>query len=366
MKFIQKLLLFLFLIFIAFFINCSFSNAFEKGDFTILYSQDHVVNEPSIYTQIKMIWDMPYGYTEMAGYYYVFNYTSTHTFIKDDYDDNTVDTGVIFTDSGTEATSSSYENSDDIFVYFHIAPMQLIYDEEEEEYLEEIGKTTSYGPVRIDDINPKNVSITPDNYTTTTQNITLTIGGTDADGKNYPASMYISNIGFGEGGEWETFSSLKPWILTEGAGEKTIYLQVKDAAGNISTAVTSIVYNETTSYNIDIDESGDSVGGTDGLLILRYLFGLRGESLINGIVDIENCTRCTSENIESYLSLVEESILDADGDGDILGGTDGLLFLRYTFGLRGESLIKGVVSPYCSRCDYNTIQNYINTLTVTK
>ena len=39
---------------------------------------------------------------------------------------------------------------------------------------------------------------------------------------------------------------------------------------------------------------------TDGLLVLRYLFGFRGAILISGTVG-PNCTRCDSPSIEAYL-----------------------------------------------------------------
>jgi hypothetical protein len=51
----------------------------------------------------------------------------------------------------------------------------------------------------------------------------------------------------------------------------------------------------------DIDGNGVSAALTDGLLLLRYLFGFRGATLINGTVS-PDCTRCTAQAIESYLA----------------------------------------------------------------
>ena len=39
----------------------------------------------------------------------------------------------------------------------------------------------------------------------------------------------------------------------------------------------------------------------DGLLIIRYLFGFRGATLIGGAVPAD-CTRCSATAIESYLA----------------------------------------------------------------
>ena len=52
--------------------------------------------------------------------------------------------------------------------------------------------------------------------------------------------------------------------------------------------------------NADIDGNGTQDALTDGLLILRYSFGLTGDSLISGVV-AEDATRTTAEEIEAYL-----------------------------------------------------------------
>ena len=51
---------------------------------------------------------------------------------------------------------------------------------------------------------------------------------------------------------------------------------------------------------LDIDGNGEVDALTDGLLVLRYLFGLEGDPLINGVV-AEDATRTSAEQIESYL-----------------------------------------------------------------
>ena len=46
---------------------------------------------------------------------------------------------------------------------------------------------------------------------------------------------------------------------------------------------------------------------TDGLLTLRYLFGLQGDTLINGVV-AGDATRKTAEEIEAYLEILMPAI----------------------------------------------------------
>jgi DNA-binding beta-propeller fold protein YncE len=51
----------------------------------------------------------------------------------------------------------------------------------------------------------------------------------------------------------------------------------------------------------DIDGDGEKLALTDGLLLLRYLFGFTGDTLTAGAVDSTNCTRCTAPAIEAYI-----------------------------------------------------------------
>jgi hypothetical protein len=52
---------------------------------------------------------------------------------------------------------------------------------------------------------------------------------------------------------------------------------------------------------LDIDGDGTTAALTDGLLVLRYLFGFTGATLVAGAVDGTSCTRCTAPSIEGYL-----------------------------------------------------------------
>ena len=54
---------------------------------------------------------------------------------------------------------------------------------------------------------------------------------------------------------------------------------------------------------LDIDGSGSFDALTDGLIILRYAFGLRGDNLVNNSVD-ESASRKTAEQIEEYIQLL--------------------------------------------------------------
>jgi hypothetical protein len=51
----------------------------------------------------------------------------------------------------------------------------------------------------------------------------------------------------------------------------------------------------------DVDGNGSTNPLTDGLLVLRFLFGFTGETLVTGAVDLAGCTRCDAAAIEAYL-----------------------------------------------------------------
>lgn len=111
---------------------------------------------------------------------------------------------------------------------------------------------------------------------------------------------------------------------------------------------------------LDVDGSASFDALTDGLLVLRYLFGLTGPSLINGALS-PSATRTDAAVIKDYLDDIRHS-LDVDGNGKADALTDGLLIMRYLFGLRGNALVIGAVDPTGTRTTATDIAAYIQTL----
>ena len=99
---------------------------------------------------------------------------------------------------------------------------------------------------------------------------------------------------------------------------------------------------------------------TDGLIVIRYLFGLTGESLTTGALG-GTATRMDPAAVKVYLDGIR-SALDIDGNGTPDALTDGMLVLRYLFGLRGASLITGAFDPMGSRTSPEAIGAHIETL----
>ena len=93
----------------------------------------------------------------------------------------------------------------------------------------------------------------------------------------------------------------------------------------------------TCALNVDANQAVEAT--TDATLIARYLLGLRGDALTTGALG-QNPTR-TGQALENHLASLN---LDADGDGQSLAMTDGLLILRAMLGLTGDALTAGAVN----------------------
>lgn len=91
--------------------------------------------------------------------------------------------------------------------------------------------------------------------------------------------------------------------------------------------------------------------------MLRHLFGFAGATLTEGAVT-SSATRSDANTIASYLD-TNSGHVDIDGDGSTEALTDGLLLLRYLFGFDGATLIEGAVSASATRTSADEIKNYI-------
>jgi len=191
--------------------------------------------------------------------------------------------------------------------------------------------------------------------------VSYSVNGTSTEGQDHNIEDGTITITAGQIEAAKTFNAIKDSISDS---NETIIITIDsvDNATKGSSAIHTITLKDPP-YNLDVDGNGEALGATDGLLLIRYLYESRGNSLINGVVDQNKCTRCDSEAIEGYLSNAKNAILDVDGNGESLGATDGLLLIRYLYESRGASLINGVVDQNkCTRCDSNSIETYLQTL----
>ncbi|MBP8297683.1 MAG: S8 family serine peptidase, partial [Burkholderiales bacterium] len=108
---------------------------------------------------------------------------------------------------------------------------------------------------------------------------------------------------------------------------------------------------------LDIDGNGSYDALTDGLLVIRHLFGLTGAALVEGAIGV-GAARTTPAAILDYLSGLGPQ-LDIDGNDDPDALTDGLLALRYMFGLRGPALVAGAIGIGAARSSPEDVEAFL-------
>ena len=126
------------------------------------------------------------------------------------------------------------------------------------------------------------------------------------------------------------------------------------------TALDEFLAGTIPSGSLDIDGNENYDALTDGLLLLRGMFGLDGSALVTGTI-ASDAAYTESVDIESRIEALGE-LADIDGNGQIDALTDGLLTLRYLFGLQGDTLINGVVADDATRTTSEGIEAHLESL----
>ena len=114
--------------------------------------------------------------------------------------------------------------------------------------------------------------------------------------------------------------------------------------------------------SLDVDADGKVNALTDGLLIVRYMLGLSGGALTNGIFASGGGT--DFGGIVTRLGVLgSNSWLDMDGNGEVKAESDGILLLRAMFGLTGNAVTENAlgITPR-SRDNWSAIRDYLNTV----
>ena len=148
-------------------------------------------------------------------------------------------------------------------------------------------------------------------------------------------------------------------VIATGGG--TSVNGVLAVTGTITASVTAVFApNSIYSSRLDIDENGSYDALTDGLLAIRYLFGLTGSALTAGAVGAGAALNDPLQ-VQQHLDDIKP-LLDIDGNGQADALTDGLMLIRYLFGLRGDSLIGSTIGTGATRTTAAQIEGYIQSL----
>jgi subtilisin-like proprotein convertase family protein len=133
-----------------------------------------------------------------------------------------------------------------------------------------------------------------------------------------------------------------------------------DTDGDGVTNLAEFLAGTPPSGSLDIDGNGEYDALTDGLLLLRGMFGLTGAALVEGTIG-DNALYSSSDQILAQIARLD-NLIDVDGNGEIDALTDGLVTLRYLFGLRGDVLIEDVIGFGATRTSAAQIEAHLASL----
>ena len=121
-----------------------------------------------------------------------------------------------------------------------------------------------------------------------------------------------------------------------------------------------------TGNNADTDDDGDGVMDSSDAFPLDSTESI--DTDLDGIgnnADDDDDGDGVLDSVDLYpldASKTNEQLLDIDGNGKVDALTDGLVILRYVFGLRGDILIGGVVASDATRTSAEEIEAYLASL----
>ncbi len=95
----------------------------------------------------------------------------------------------------------------------------------------------------------------------------------------------------------------------------------------------------------------------EGVMIARYLQGVRGTALLNGVT----AQALNTTTLENQLAAVQQ-VMDVDNDGSTDASKDALLLMRYLLGLRNAPLVQGVNLSTSGRNTAATVTSYLESI----
>lgn len=142
--------------------------------------------------------------------------------------------------------------------------------------------------------------------------------------------------------------------LSSSVGDTTFTVRQTSAGFILSPGFWHATIGVTQGCVIDIDGNQVISPTTDGLMLLRAMLGLTGTAVTAGAT-IVGAPRTSWEQISPYVHL---AALNLDGTGNTSAATDGVLLLRAMFGLTGTAVTNGIAT---NGQTWATIRNYLNT-----
>ena len=142
--------------------------------------------------------------------------------------------------------------------------------------------------------------------------------------------------------------------LSSSVGDATLTARQTSAGFVLSPGFWHSVIGVSQGCVIDIDGNQSISATTDGLMLLRAMLGLTGTAVTTGAT-VAGAPRTSWAQIAPYVHL---AALNLSGSGNTSAATDGVLLLRAMFGLTGTAVTHGITT---SGQTWASIRNYLNT-----
>ena len=145
------------------------------------------------------------------------------------------------------------------------------------------------------------------------------------------------------------------YALSSSVGDTTFTARQTSTGFVLSPGFWHSVIGVTQGCVIDIDGNQTISATSDGLMLLRAMLGLTDVAVTQGAT-VPGAPRTTWAQIAPYVHL---AALNLDGTGNANAATDGVLLLRAMFGLTGTAVTNGItLAPGRTWTD---IRAYLNT-----
>ena len=142
--------------------------------------------------------------------------------------------------------------------------------------------------------------------------------------------------------------------LSSSLGDAVYTLRSTSAGFVLSPGFWHATIGVTQGCVLDLDGNNSITALTDGLMLLRAMLGLTDSAVTNGATD-PAAPRTTWAQIQPFVHL---AALDLDGNGSTSPASDGVMLLRAMFGLTGTAVTDGAVVGSRTWPD---IRTYLNT-----
>ncbi len=173
------------------------------------------------------------------------------------------------------------------------------------------------------------------------------IWGQSPTSANYAMPSSVINNGVGD-------MASTSYKLSSSIGDAVTTARITSTGHVLNSGFWYSVIGVTQGCVIDIDGNQTISATTDGLMLLRAMLGLTGTAVTTGAT-VSGAPRTTWEQIAPFVHL---AALKLDGGANVNAATDGVLLLRAMFGLTGTAVTKGIAT---NGQTWATIRNYLNT-----